>query len=590
MPHASTPTIIQALLFRSKAFLLQTKRAFENLSNREIKRFAVSDKFIDAPVVARSQTVLWTNENAREQFLIAGKIQNLRVAAKKLDGLEIGANEIFSFWRHVGRATRRKGFVAGRELREGCLIPNIGGGLCQLSNALYDAALQAGFEIVERHAHSQIVPNSLAEQNRDATVFWNYVDLRFRSTHAFHITAGLTANHLIIELRGIKPVSNAKFQDSNFEVSPVGLKPETWNSKPNSCASCGVESCLRNVKTSNQSFGRTAFLVDEFTPEFDDYLQQTRQTNDLLFVPIDGVRFKKANYAWNKTGFAAIKQSTATTLLRAYKSRKLAAQGAARQRNLLAAAEKLANDYAAKLPFDATQLVISQNLLPFLWQTGALGGRRFDVLMSNLPHTELQRRLDWAVQQHPESCTLGDFRAENRLLEAEAEALQNADRIVAAHREIANLFGEKCVLLDWKLPQPKTIERVRNDKLTIVFPASTVGRKGVYELREALRGFEKAVKLIVLGAELEGIDFWSGFDVEHNQPNWLETADLVVSPALVEHKPRRLLLAAAHQIPVVASAACGLGTVKGVTIIESGNAAMLQTIIEKAVLVHYRTV
>ena len=95
------------------------------------------------------------------------------------------AHAVFSFWKQVGRTNRLKGYVAGRELREGCLIPSIGGGLCQLSNALYDAALQAGFEIVERHAHSQVIPGSLAEAGANATVFWNYVDLRFRSHHAF---------------------------------------------------------------------------------------------------------------------------------------------------------------------------------------------------------------------------------------------------------------------------------------------------------------------------------------------------------------------------------------------------------------------
>ena len=63
------------------------------------------------------------------------------------------------------------GFVAGRELREGCMVSSIGGGLCQLSNALYAAALEAGCEIVERHAHSKVVPGSLAERGLDATVF-----------------------------------------------------------------------------------------------------------------------------------------------------------------------------------------------------------------------------------------------------------------------------------------------------------------------------------------------------------------------------------------------------------------------------------
>ena len=72
------------------------------------------------------------------------------------------------------------------------MISTVGGGLCQLSNALYETALGAGFEIVERHAHSRVVPGSRAVLGRDATVFWNYVDLRFRSPHAFRIEARMS--------------------------------------------------------------------------------------------------------------------------------------------------------------------------------------------------------------------------------------------------------------------------------------------------------------------------------------------------------------------------------------------------------------
>ena len=71
--------------------------------------------------------------------------------------------------------------VEGRQISEGCLIPAIGGGICQLSNALYEVALGAKLTIVERHPHTRIVPGSASEWGKDATVFWNYLDLRFVS-------------------------------------------------------------------------------------------------------------------------------------------------------------------------------------------------------------------------------------------------------------------------------------------------------------------------------------------------------------------------------------------------------------------------
>src|SRR6185312_11924849 len=115
-----------------------------------------------------------------EQRLQLGKVQNLRAAAALLDGLEIPAGAPWSFWRQLGRTTERRGFAVGRELREGCLIPTLGGGLCQLSGAIYNAALEAGLEIVERHRHSHPGVGNLAAVGRDATVVWSYVDLRLR--------------------------------------------------------------------------------------------------------------------------------------------------------------------------------------------------------------------------------------------------------------------------------------------------------------------------------------------------------------------------------------------------------------------------
>lgn len=566
-------TRVQALTFRAKAFLLQLKRGAENLLKREIRRFPKAENLVSQPAIAESKTALWTESAPEEQFLLAGKVHNLRLAVAAFDGLEIPAGETFSFWKHLGRAGRMKGYVVGRELREGCIVPNIGGGLCQISNALYDAALQANFEIVERHAHSQVIAGSLAEQGRDATVFWNYIDLRFRSKAAFRIEAKLDKDSLRVTFRGEKQEAKKLFQISK-------LRPLSSENEPNSCATCGVESCFRSLKAdANLDFGRTAFLVDEYAPEFDEYLQKTRTPKDFLFIPIDGKRFKKANYAWETKGFARTRQSLLLTLTRAYKSRKLAAQGAARQKSLLATAEKLAENYAKKLTYDATHVVVAQNLLPYLWKNGFLGGRTFDVLMNALPMHEIQKRLDIAASLNPESTTLGDFRADATLLEAEREALKNARRIITPHTEIAALFGSRATVLDWKQPAAKEFIKQPRAKFTLVFPASTVGRKGCYELREAIRGLD--VKLVTLGACVEDAGFWSGFDWEKGSGDeWLGRADLVVLPAFIEHKPRRLLLAAANRIPVIASEACGVENVPGVTTIETGDAEILRREIE----------
>lgn len=107
--------------------------------------------------------------------LEAGKRHNLRLAAPAFDGLALTPARPLSFWRALGPTTAARGFRAGIEVRGGCVVPSLGGGLCLLSNALFTVAVELGWPILERHGHSI----ALAEPRAlDATVAWPHVDLR----------------------------------------------------------------------------------------------------------------------------------------------------------------------------------------------------------------------------------------------------------------------------------------------------------------------------------------------------------------------------------------------------------------------------
>jgi len=82
-------TYARAAVFRAKVSLLQLKRGFFNLTGGKIRRFPFADSLADASIVAESKTPLWTESEPEEQFLLAGKVENLRLAIRKLDGLEI---------------------------------------------------------------------------------------------------------------------------------------------------------------------------------------------------------------------------------------------------------------------------------------------------------------------------------------------------------------------------------------------------------------------------------------------------------------------------------------------------------------------
>jgi len=146
--------------------------------------------------------------------------------------------------------------------------------------------------------------------------------------------------------------------------------------------------------------------------------------------------------------------------------------------------------------------------------------------------------------------------------------LKAAARIVTPHRAIAAHFGSKAILLDWNIPELQPATKSSGKKW--FFPASALGRKGIYEIAEAFRDTD--FELLILGRAKEGVgEVLKG--VKHRQatiddlPN---CAGLVI-PAWVEHEPRLALKALAMGIPVIASKACGLSAHPLLKEIEAGD-------------------
>ncbi|HWA90418.1 MAG TPA: VanW family protein [Rhizomicrobium sp.] len=526
------PSRGDALVFELKASAFRLRRLVRDAVSGP-KRLPRADARDFPAVVARAQAPLWSEARPKERALQRGKVQNLRVAARHLDGTLLAPGAVFSFWKQLGRASRLRGFARGRMLKEGCIVPATGGGLCQLSNALYDVALKAGLAIVERHAHSRKVPGA---SGRDATVAWNYVDLRFKSAVPLLLSVRLTADELIVELLGRESQSEHAF------APQPDLRPQAQ-----SCETCDETACFRHGVAASD--GKHAVLVDELWPELDGFV-----SGDLLCAPMQ-------RYGWSTRKFARAKTAPLTTLWRAFQMRRTP-QGPKRRALELATAERLARRYAAMLDADVTALTVAQTLLPALWRDGHLGGRRFSVLMQRLPMTEIQARLDDAARRHPERGSLADFRADAA---AEAEALAAAERIVTPHAGIAALFGDRAVLLDWAVPQQRFKHAPGSRR--IAFPGPTIARKGAYELRNAARALD--LEIVLLGSDLEGADFWTGVRTSRDIAQGVAA---FVQPALLEDKPRKLLAALASGIPVIATRACGIAPRAGLSLVEDEDA------------------
>lgn len=571
------PGRLDSVLFYLKSRVFIARRWWQELGQPVVEHSS-GNRWCDVPVTGEARSPLWTQISPEEFPLTAGKVQNLRAACRRLNGLEIPPGAVFSFWRQIGRTTPGKGFAVGRELRSGCLVPNLGGGLCQLSGLLHDAALKAGLTVLERHPHSRSLPGRTLELERDATVFWNYVDLRFLAPFAWRLEARLTATELIVSIRATE--SKAK---NNVPLSPVSNGVPVRAAADGDCLTCGVTSCFRHptaTRNHPSSAGHTAWLLDGAWPEFADWCHRHSKEGDRWFTPLDGARWNRPNYAWRPNAGADIRYETWRTFVRSWRQRRLPAQGSIRQEFLLEAQRELAEAFARRLSPEARHVVVSQTLLPHLWRAGHLGGRTFEVLVNRWPLEELQARLDAAARRHPRSETLIDFRADRDVVEAEREALLAAARVITPHRAIAAYFGSQALLVDWHMPVPEGRLANSEDKPRWFFPASALARKGIHELVAALDGRDE--ELWVLGRAREGRgDPLQGRLFRPSSAEDWRHCTAVVLPAWVEHEPRIALRALAHGIPVIASRACGLPGHPLLFEIEAGDADALRAAMDR---------
>jgi vancomycin resistance protein YoaR len=108
-----------------------------------------------------------------------GRCHNIKLAAEKINGSIIGAGETFSFNNTVGERSVKNGFMRAKIIEEGKFVEGIGGGVCQVSTTLYNAALLSGLEIKEYHPHSLKV--GYVPLSRDAMVSGNYFDLKIKN-------------------------------------------------------------------------------------------------------------------------------------------------------------------------------------------------------------------------------------------------------------------------------------------------------------------------------------------------------------------------------------------------------------------------
>lgn len=123
----------------------------------------------------------------------ANRLTNIRVGAKRYNGVLLKPGQVFSFGELLGKVGPEQGYKEGRVILEGRTESQYGGGLCQVSSTAFRAALLAGLPILERYNHSFAVEYYTAPYGVpgvDATIYYPQVDFKFRND---------TSNHILIQ-------------------------------------------------------------------------------------------------------------------------------------------------------------------------------------------------------------------------------------------------------------------------------------------------------------------------------------------------------------------------------------------------------
>jgi hypothetical protein len=154
---------------------------------------------------------------------VANRIHNVELVAHLLNGKLIAPGATFSFNRATGARTAAKGFLVAPVIINGELSTGLGGGVCQVSTTVFNAAFVAGLPITDRTNHALYI--SHYPLGRDATVDYPDVDLRFvnNTPHWLLLRTFVGPSSLVVSLYGTP--QHRRIVTKTAPLTPTGPMP-----------------------------------------------------------------------------------------------------------------------------------------------------------------------------------------------------------------------------------------------------------------------------------------------------------------------------------------------------------------------------
>lgn len=203
--------------------------------------------------------------------------ENIRIAAHSINHLLLRPDQIISFNDLVGLRIAEAGFKEAPVIIEGKTVPDIGGGVCQVSSTLYNSILLADMKPIERTPHFH--PLGYVPIGLDATVADNLLDFKFKNTlskNAYVITKISNGTLTVIILGNSSNLSKETITvtakiDKTLEARTITKYDANLPAGKRIIAEPGltgyVVSSYRIKSINNQEVSRELLYVDEYSPE-----------------------------------------------------------------------------------------------------------------------------------------------------------------------------------------------------------------------------------------------------------------------------------------------------------------------------------
>lgn len=149
------------------------------------------------------------------------RVNNVHTLASALNYKLIPPGGTFSFNATVGQRTAAKGYQEAPAIVNGKLVPQLGGGVCQVATTFFNTVFFAGLPVTERRNHSFYI--SHYPTGRDAAVSWGAPDLKFKNDTKgwVLIRTAFTSTSLTIALYGTDPGYTVRYKTGKF----TNIKP-----------------------------------------------------------------------------------------------------------------------------------------------------------------------------------------------------------------------------------------------------------------------------------------------------------------------------------------------------------------------------